>query len=118
MVGREIVLPLGILGIVVKSPSVGGGDPPMGRFTCLVNGITLDWLLRRQYTKSLWISSGMNFLSLLHCFHQWCLPGRCMGIYPDLGGYNSVAEVWCGESDFIVMEMLGGMFYCVLKSLL
>ena len=40
-----------------------------------------------------------------------------MVIYPDLGGYTSVEEVWCGESDFLVMKMLGGMVSCGLKSL-
>ena len=68
LVGREIVLPLGILGNVVKSPIVGGDDPPMAVFSCLVTMMMLDWLRRRQQTKRLWISSGMHFLSLLHCF--------------------------------------------------
>ena len=40
-----------------------------------------------------------------------------MGIYPDIGGCTSVAEVWCGESYFLVLEMLGGMVSCGLNSL-
>ena len=40
-----------------------------------------------------------------------------MGIYPDIGGFNSVAEVWCGGSYFLVMEMLGGMVSCGFSSL-
>ena len=91
MVGREIVLPLVILGIVVKSSGVGCGDPPLSKFICLVTVMRLGWFQRRQHTKSLWSSYGMNFLSLLVCFHQWCLPGGCMGIYPDISGYTSVA---------------------------
>ena len=57
-----------ILDILVKSPIVGGGDPPIVRFLCLVIMMMLDWFRRRQQTKRLWISSGMHFLSLLHCF--------------------------------------------------
>ena len=34
-----------------------------------------------------------------------------MGIYPDIGGYTSVAEVWCGESYVLVLAMLGGCSY-------
>ena len=35
--GRAVVFfPLGILGIVMKYPSVCGGDPPMSRFTLFI----------------------------------------------------------------------------------
>ena len=40
-----------------------------------------------------------------------------MVIYSDLVGYISVEEVWCGESYFLVLEMLGVMVSCVLKSI-
>ena len=51
MVEREIVLPLGILGIMVKSPIVGGGDSPMVRLLDTV--MTLDLFSRLQQTKRL-----------------------------------------------------------------
>ena len=35
LVGWEIVLTFGILGIVEKSPSIGGGEPPMSRLPFL-----------------------------------------------------------------------------------
>ena len=50
LVGREIVLPLGILGVVVKSPSLGGGDTPMAIFPCLVAEMTLGWFRRHKQT--------------------------------------------------------------------
>ena len=40
-----------------------------------------------------------------------------MGIYPDLGGYTSVAEVWCEVSGFLVLYMLGCVVSCVLRSI-
>ena len=40
-----------------------------------------------------------------------------MGIYPDISGCTSVAEVWCWESYFLVLEILGGVVSCGLKSL-
>ena len=43
LLGKEIFLPLGVLVIVVKYPSVCGGDPPMVVFTCLVTVMSLDW---------------------------------------------------------------------------
>ena len=38
-------------------------------------------------------------------------------MYPDISEYTSVPEVWCGESDFIVLDMLGGMVSFGFKSL-
>ena len=40
-----------------------------------------------------------------------------MVIYPYIVGYNSVSEVWCRISHFLVLDMLGGMVYCVFKIL-
>ena len=33
-----------------------------------------------------------------------------MVIYLDISGYTLVLEVWCGESDFLALDMLGGIF--------
>ena len=41
-----------------------------------------------------------------------------MVTYPDISGYTSVAEVWCWESDFLVLDMLGGVVSCGLKILM
>ena len=38
-----------------------------------------------------------------------------MVIYPDIGRYTSVAEVWCKESYFLVLYMLGCVSSCVLE---
>ena len=91
LIGRDIVLPLGFLGNVVKSPSGGGSDLPMERFPCLVTVMTLYWFWRCQQTRSLWSYSDMNFLSFLHFFYQWCFTGGCIVIYSYISGYTSVA---------------------------
>ena len=40
-----------------------------------------------------------------------------MVVYPDIGVYTSLSEIWCGESDFLVLDMFGGMVSFVLKSI-
>ena len=40
-----------------------------------------------------------------------------MVIYPDIGGYTSVAEVWFRESYFLVMYMLVCVVSCGLNSI-
>ena len=42
MVGQEVFLPLGYLGTVNNSPSVDGGEPPMGRLSLLEADMKLD----------------------------------------------------------------------------
>ena len=79
MLGQEIVLPLGFWEIVVNYPSVGGGNPPIVRFTYLVTVMTLDWYRIRQKTNNLWNSSGVNFLSHLHFFSSVVSPGQMYG---------------------------------------
>ena len=59
---------LGVLEIVVGSPSLGCGDSPMTSLPCLVTVMTLYWFWMCHHKKSLWSTSGMNFLSLLHFF--------------------------------------------------
>ena len=63
----------------MKSPSGGGGDTPMERFPFLVTTMKLDLFQRCQQTKRFWGSSGMNFLSLLHCFSSVVSPGQIYG---------------------------------------
>ena len=117
MVGRDIFLPLGILGVVVKYPSVCGGDPPMERFPCLVTVMTLYWLQRRQQKNILWSSSGVNFLSLIYYHLSVVSSGRMYGnisrswwIY-----FSRRSLVW--GIIFYFDEDVGGVVSCGLKSL-
>ena len=70
--GQVIDFPLGLFEIVEKLPSVGGGEPPMVIF---LGALAMSEYSRRQrQPKSLWISSGMNFMSPLDCFFLGYLP--------------------------------------------
>ena len=81
---------LGYFGVVVNSPSLGGGDSLMARFLSLVSVMMLYWFLMRQHKNILWSSSGMNFLPLLHCFSSGVSPGqRSCNIYISWWIYSS-----------------------------
>ena len=92
----------------MKSPSVVGGDAPMEIFPCLVTVMMLDWFRRRQQKRSTRFLLGLTFCHSYIVFHQWCLQGGCVVIYPYIVGYNSVSEVWCGISDFSFDGYVGG----------
>ena len=51
----------------------------MESFPCLVNVMDLDWFQGRQQTKSLWSSSGTNFLSLIYYHSSVVSSGRMYG---------------------------------------
>ena len=88
--------------IVVKSPSVCGG-------IYLLSYLDVVKLVSEVSTYKEVVELFWGELSVTpFFFHWWCLPGRCMVIYPDIGGYTSVAEVWCGESYFFCARDVGG----------
>ena len=62
----------------------------------------LDWFPRRQQTKILWSTSGMNFLSLLYCFSSVVSPRRM---------YGNISRYWCMY--FSISSLVWGIrFYC------
>ena len=68
---------LGLLEIVEKYPSVGGGKPPIARPPCLDAVMASEQFWKQQKTNILWSSSGLKFLSPMHCLASGVLPG-CM----------------------------------------
>ena len=56
-----------------------GGVPMMAILPFFADSVTSELFLKRRQPNSLWMSSGLNVLSPLHCVSSWVSPMRISG---------------------------------------